>query len=101
MSTVDALDRYQTEFLVVDAVTSCLFACEYLLRAWSAVEYRRFRELGPWLGRLQWMLTWEALLDLASTLPFFIDLLDGGLHDGPFVARGSFVPLTWLRIFRI
>ena len=45
---------------------------EYLVRLWSAPEEPRFRK--PILGRLRWMGTPMALIDLAAILPFYIPL---------------------------
>ncbi|MGI4762315.1 MAG: potassium channel family protein [Janthinobacterium lividum] len=46
-----------------------------MARVWSCVEDPRYRQ--PWLGRLRYMATPLALIDLLAVLPFFLAL--GGL----------------------
>jgi voltage-gated potassium channel len=50
-----------------------IFTVEYVLRLWVAPERRRFAR--PLAGRIRWMLTPLALLDLAAILPFYLPVL--------------------------
>src|SRR5262249_37908767 len=73
-------------FKMLDFGVGCFFAVEYGLRLWSAGErkiYRGFR------GRLRYMMTPFALLDLLIVVPFFLTY-----SSNIFVAR-------FIRLFRI
>ncbi len=68
LETVPSLaQRHAATFVVVEAVSVAVFVAEYLLRAWSAPEHPRYR--GAVAGRLRWMLSPAALVDLAAILP--------------------------------
>ena len=77
-------------FYAFEALTSCIFLVEYLARLWTCVEARRYRLMSPWQARLSYAFTIRAFVDLASCLPFFVEL--GG---------GELPTLTWLKAFRI
>jgi voltage-gated potassium channel len=77
---------YQLEVGIV-----CLFALEYLLRLWSCVEDARYR--GPISGRLRYMFTPMALIDLAAALPV-LALIPG-------VQAAIPAALTTVRTFRL
>lgn len=55
-------------FWIVETLSTGFFALEYGLRLWSASASARFR------GRLRFGLRLPLLIDLASTLPFFVVL---------------------------
>jgi len=71
---------YWTEFVSV-----AVFSLEYLLRVWSAVELRQWRQ--PFTGRMRFALTPLAIIDLAAIAPFYLPLLG--------------VDLRALRVFRL
>eukprot|EP00944_MAST-04C_sp_MAST-4C-sp1_P015927 g15927.t1 len=77
-------------FYTFEAFASCIFLAEYLARLWTCVEARRYRMMSSWRARLCYVCTMRALVDLASCLPFFVEL--GG---------GELPTLTWLKAFRI
>jgi voltage-gated potassium channel len=54
----------------LEAVFVVIFSAEYAARVWVAAENPKFG--GGWRGRLRWMLTPSALLDLAATLPVIL-----------------------------
>ncbi len=56
---------YWLEFVVV-----CIFSIEYFLRLWSVVEMPKYHH--PVWGRLRYMFTFMALVDLIAVLPFAI-----------------------------
>lgn len=62
-------------FRLVEAVCVTVFSVEYVLRVWSSVEDRTGRYAGPVLGRLRYMATPMALVDLVAVLPFWLALL--------------------------
>ena len=63
-----------------------LFTAEYLARLWAAVEQPRHRR--PIAGRLRYMLTPLALVDLIAILPFYLAFLVP-------------VDLRFMRVFRL
>lgn len=58
-------------FFAIDAFSVAVFSVEYVLRVWSAVEIERFRR--PIVGRLRYMVTFYALIDLLAILPFYLE----------------------------
>ncbi|HET9136891.1 MAG TPA: ion transporter [Candidatus Kapabacteria bacterium] len=56
---------YWLEFGIV-----CIFSIEYLLRLWSIVEVPKYHH--PVWGRIKYMFTFMALIDLLAILPFCI-----------------------------
>jgi voltage-gated potassium channel len=76
LDTVKAFDqRYHPIFVGIELVSLYVFTLEYLARVWSSVEDARYQQ--PWFGRLRFMLTPLALIDLLAVLPFFLSI--GGL----------------------
>ena len=75
-----------------DGLISAVTALDYAARLATCTEKAVYGDLGPVRGRLQWMRSWEAMVDAAASFPFFVDLLLP-IVDIP--------PLTWLRVFRI
>jgi len=94
MSSMDTLQAKYSQLLMgAEAMISSVFLLDYCARLFTATERRaRYRDLGPVYGRLRWMRSWEAIVDAASALPVFVDVLL------PFV---QLPPLTWLRLFRV
>ena len=79
LDTVKYFDQqYHSVFVIIELVSLYVFSLEYLARVWSSVEDARYQQ--PWLGRLRFMLTPLALLDLLAVLPFFLSLGGGGLR---------------------
>ncbi|MDO7876031.1 ion transporter [Hymenobacter sp. ASUV-10] len=68
--------RYHPVFASIELVSVFIFTLEYVLRVWSSAEDRRYRR--PWLGRLRFVLSPLALIDLLSILPFYLSF---GLFD--------------------
>jgi voltage-gated potassium channel len=74
LETVDHIHAaYAKTFLIVDLVSVSIFAVEYLLRLWSVVEDERYRH--PLFGRLRWMVTPAAIIDLVAILPILLHIL--------------------------
>lgn len=78
--------KHKEIFVGLDFTIGVLFTVEYLARVWSIGEKRRYRGI---LGRLRYMLTPAALVDLLVIIPFFITA-----SSNIFVAR-------LLRLFRL
>jgi voltage-gated potassium channel len=75
--SVKSLDtRYHALFVGIELASVYLFTFEYVLRVWTSVEDPRYRQ--PWRGRLRFIFSPLALIDLAAILPFYfpIGLLD-------------------------
>ncbi len=70
----------------IDFVVGLCFAAEYVLRVWSAGERKAYRGLA---GKLKYMMTPYALIDLLVIVPFFVTS-----SSNIFVAR-------FIRLFRI
>jgi len=80
----DALPYYEAE-----ATVSIIFMLEYLLRLLTITESSKFNH--PIGGRLAYMKTWHALIDLLATVPWFLEISTG--WDLP--------TLTFIRFLRL
>ncbi|MGB5450465.1 MAG: ion transporter [Sedimenticolaceae bacterium] len=81
--------RFAGIFSAVEAVSLVVFSVEYVLRVWSIVDNRRHMEYRrPLLGRLRFMRTPMAIVDLLAVAPFWLSM---------------FIPLDlrFLRIMRL
>ena len=76
------------EFIILDAVAVTIFTTEFMLRMFSAVEQPGWQ--GAVTGRLRFLRSPGALIDLLAILPFFLEAL---LHH--------LVDLRFLRVFRL
>jgi voltage-gated potassium channel len=56
-----------------DVVSVAIFSVEYLLRLWTAVEIPKYRH--PLWGRLRWVTTPLAIVDLLAVLPFYLGFI--------------------------
>jgi voltage-gated potassium channel len=78
-------------FHTLEGITSTIFLLEYIARLVTITENARYGSMGPIRGRLKWMTTVSAVVDLLATLPFFIN-----------VSTAWQVPsLSYTRIFRV
>jgi voltage-gated potassium channel len=90
LETVPAIHaRMARAFHVAEVVSVAIFTLEYLLRLWAAVENPRFAR--PLLGRLRFMLTFFALVDLVAILPFYL----------PHFIKADMRFVRGLRLFRL
>jgi len=79
---------YAGFFQAFDTVSVAIFTVEYGLRVWAATEEPAGQYAGAVGGRLRYMLTPMALIDLIAILPFYLAF---------FIS----VDLRFLRVFRI
>ena len=96
LETVPSIHDPHTEFFrIFDLVSVIIFTIEYVLRVWSSNHDPRFRHSIH--GRLRYMMTTEALIDLLAILPFYIHVFVG------FDLRvlRIFRLLRFLRLFRL
>jgi len=74
--TVDDLAaQYGAFFRAFDVVSVAVFTVEYLLRVWSCTADERFS--GPVRGRVRFIFSPYALIDLLAILPFFLPVAVG------------------------
>jgi len=64
---------YGPWFDAIEVVSVAVFSVEYLLRLWVATESPLYAR--PVLGRLRYVVTPLALVDLAAVLPFYLPML--------------------------
>lgn len=80
--------RYKTWFVWFEWLSILLFTFEYVARVWAAVERDHRRYKAPIKGRIRYMLSPLALIDLLAILPFYLTFLLP-------------VDLRFMRIFRL
>jgi voltage-gated potassium channel len=78
-------------FHAFDVFSVAVFTVEYILRAWSCTEDPKFR--APVSGRLRYLITPMAIIDLLAILPFYLPFV---IPDLRFVRA-----LRLFRLFRI
>jgi voltage-gated potassium channel len=97
LSTVPSLDaRFGLLFDAIEWFGAIFFAIEYGLRVWVSVEDRDPRFSHPLFGRLRFMLTPMAIVDLLAFLPLFLD----SNHYGHLVAIRLLRLVSLLKIMR-
>ncbi|MFO1073795.1 MAG: cyclic nucleotide-gated ion channel [Geminicoccaceae bacterium] len=84
-------DQWDGWLRAVEYGCIALFTIEYAVRVWVAVEDRAGRYEHPLRGRLRYMATPMALIDLLAILPTYLAL----------IVPGDFLLLRTLRILRI
>lgn len=70
--------RYETAFVASEHVATAIFAVEYVLRAWTCVDYRNKQFSDPVRGRLRYLRSFFALVDLLAVLPALLGFLGAG-----------------------
>jgi voltage-gated potassium channel len=70
--------RYEVFFLAAERAATAIFAAEYLLRVWTAVDLHGGRFSHPLWGRLRYMRGFFPLIDLVSVLPAMLGMLGAG-----------------------
>lgn len=70
--------RYAEPLRWLEVVATTVFGVEYALRAWSAVELQNPRYRDPLWGRLRYLRSFFALVDLVAVLPAILGLLGAG-----------------------
>jgi len=61
--------RYSSAFLAAEDAATAIFTVEYVLRLWTVVDLRNARFAHPVWGRLRYMRSFFALIDLIAILP--------------------------------
>lgn len=89
LESVDSIHYHlNLEFVILDTVAVAIFTVEFLMRMYSAVEQPGFRHAVG--GRIRFIKTPSALIDLVAILPFFLEVILHHLLD-----------LRFLRVFRL
>lgn len=92
MSTEPDLSEKNVELCYhIEGITSTIFLIEYAARLATVTESIKYKNMGPILGRLNYMMTIPALIDLIATVPFFLEFFIGF----------NLPTLTYLRAFRL
>jgi len=86
-SVGDIYHNYQQELMLLEVASISAFTIEYFLRIWSCVELEDEYQ-APFWGRIRYMFTPMALIDLIAIVPFYLVF---------FVA----MDLRFLRVFRL
>jgi voltage-gated potassium channel len=74
--TVNSLSlRYDGAFRTIETVATSLFVLEYALRAWTAVDRVKGQYRRPLWGRIRYLCSFFALIDLIAILPALLGLL--------------------------
>lgn len=75
LETVDSIfDQHQQAFWYFEVFSVGIFTIEYLARVWSSIDLKDTADASPILGRLRYMLSPIALVDLIAILPFYLSL---------------------------
>ena len=74
VETVDSIYNANSDFFIsLEFFTVIIFSIEYVLRVWSCTAIEKYKH--PVLGRLKYIFSVGALIDLVAILPFFLPLL--------------------------
>jgi voltage-gated potassium channel len=74
LETVDWInDSYAQLFRVFDLFSVAVFTVEYILRAWICTENPKFK--AAFSGRLHYLITPMAIVDLMAILPFYLPFI--------------------------
>ncbi len=66
--------RYHLVFWYFEVFSVVIFSIEYLARVWSHIDLQSSIDRRPLIGRLKYMMTPIALIDLVAILPFYLGL---------------------------
>lgn len=76
IETIDPIhNKYKLYFDWFDRISVYIFTIEYVLRVWSCTHDPRYK--GSIKGRIKYMLTPGAIIDLLAFFPFYIHLITG------------------------
>jgi len=73
LESVEPIRRYfAAELDLLEHAATAIFAAEYVLRLWASIDLRDARYRDPLWGRLRYMRSFFAVIDLVSVLPAVI-----------------------------
>ncbi|MES2373364.1 MAG: ion transporter [Bacteroidota bacterium] len=74
LETVESIyNTYRSIFDWIEIFSVVIFSVEYILRVWSCTEVEKYSH--PFLGRIKYILSAGALVDLLAVMPFYVPLL--------------------------
>jgi voltage-gated potassium channel len=73
LETVGSLGSYRAYFFAFDVFSVVVFTIEYGMRVWSITAERKYRR--PIIGRIKYIFTPLAIVDLLAILPFYLPFL--------------------------
>ncbi len=73
-SVEPVFQRYERMFRHFEVFSVAVFTIEYLARIWSSIDSEATSDSSPVVGRIKYMLTPLALVDLIAILPFYLSL---------------------------
>jgi voltage-gated potassium channel len=85
-TTDNIYDAYRNYFRGFEIFSVCIFSIEYLLRLWTCTYDEKYKH--PFLGRLRYIVSLGALIDLLAITPFYLPT--SKIYD-----------LRFIRIFRL
>lgn len=75
LETVDSIHaQYEQAFWYFEIFSVAIFTVEYLARVWSSIDLEEATDSSPIRGRIKYVLTPLALVDLIAILPFYLSL---------------------------
>lgn len=89
LDTFNLPNKYRTFSTKVEQISAIIFTIEYLLRLWTSDLLHP--DTSPWIGRLKYIFSFMALIDLFAILPFYI----------PFIFPVDLRVLRTLRVVRL
>ncbi len=73
--SVDAIyTQHQQAFWYFELFSVAVFTIEYFARVWSSIDLAEITDESPIIGRIKYMLSPIALVDLIAILPFYLSL---------------------------
>ena len=70
--------KHQLTFMAIEHVATVIFALEYVLRVWTAVDLHGGRFQEPFWGRLRYMGGFFPIIDLIAVLPAVLGIFGAG-----------------------
>lgn len=91
LETVESIHvKYEVAFEYFEIFSVIIFSLEYLVRLWACTAEEKYKH--PVWGRLRYMVSTEAIIDLLAIVPFYLPLL---------INHGDGRILRILRLFRL
>jgi voltage-gated potassium channel len=77
LETVEPIkSRFAAGFDAFERIATAVFAVEYVLRVWASVDFQASNYRDPVWGRLRYMRSFFALVDLVAVLPAILGFFD-------------------------
>ena len=74
VETVESVhNRYASLFIYFEVFSVVVFSVEYLVRLWACTAIEKYKH--PLWGRLKYMVSVEAIIDLLAIIPFYLPIV--------------------------